>query len=45
MISYDRLDFLNPRFLVERERFSQPSQPSINQTIDPPGTSTKVPKH
>ena len=39
MISSDRLDFLNPRFLVEREGFSQSSQLSVNQTINPPGTS------
>lgn len=39
MISSDRLDFLNPRFLVERERFSQSLQLSVNQTINSPGTS------
>lgn len=41
MISSDRLDFLNPRFLVERERFSQSLQLSVNQTINSPGTSKK----
>lgn len=40
MISSDKLDFLIPCFLVERERFSQSSQLSVNQTIDSPGTST-----
>lgn len=44
MISSDRLDFLNPRFLVERERFSQSLQLSVNQTINPPGTS-KTPEY
>lgn len=39
MISSDRLDFLNPRFWVEREKFSQSLQLSVNQTINSPGTS------
>lgn len=39
MISRDRLNFLNPRFLVEREIFSQSLQLPVNQTINPPGTS------
>lgn len=39
MKSSDRLNFLKPRFLVERERFSQPPQLSVNQIIDSPGTS------
>jgi hypothetical protein len=39
MISSGRLDFLNPRFLVEREIFSQSAQLSINQIINPPETS------
>lgn len=42
MISSDRLDFLNPRFLVERERFSQSLQLSVNQTINSPGTSSNT---
>ena len=42
MISSDRLDFLNPRFSVEREVFSQSSQLSVNQTINPPGTSREA---
>jgi hypothetical protein len=44
MISRDRLNFLNPRFLVEREIFSQSLQLPVNQTINPPGTSSKAPK-
>ena len=44
MISGDRLDFLNPCFLVERERFSQSLQLSVNQTINSPGTSQKASK-
>ncbi len=39
MVSRDKLDFLNPCFLVEREVFSQSLQLSVNQTIDSPGTS------
>lgn len=40
MINSDRLDFLNPRFCVEGEIFSQSSQLSINQIINSPGISS-----
>lgn len=39
MISSDRLDFLDSCFLIERERFSQSIQLSVNQLINSPGTS------
>lgn len=42
MISNDKSNFLNTCFLVERERFSQSPQLSVNQIIDSPGTSSNT---
>lgn len=39
MISCDRLNFLNPCCLLDRKEINQSSQLSVNQTINPPGTS------
>ncbi len=44
MISNDRLDFLNSCFLLDIKGINQSLQSSVNQIINPLGTSQKASK-